>query len=170
MLQDFLNLLPQKPAELSYSFSMCLLPVWLCVKLRDLLKSIFLQLSGKISHAGWNCLQTCIFRIAMHSNIQTSAKCNIPSRLLLDTCRCSVDWIYRCIILNTILRLWLLLPLLFCPFEFRESLFDIPSNSRTLDIAVVHFILRVISMEMGLIFSMLYSVKQHSGIPVADYF
>lgn len=30
---------------------------------------------------------------------------------------------------------------------------------------VVHFILRVIIMEIGLIFSILYSVKQHSGIP-----
>lgn len=66
--------------------------------------------------------------------------------------------------LKDILHLWLLLPLLFCPFEFRKSLSDIPSNSRTLDIVVVYFIPRVISMEIGLIFSILYTVKQHSGI------
>lgn len=144
---------------------MCLLPLWLCVKLHDLFKSVFLQLPRKISHAGWNCLQSCIFRIAIHSNIQASAKCSIPSRFVLVTCRCSVDWIFRCTISKTILHLWLLLPLFFCPFEYRKSLSDIPSNSRTLDIVVMHFVLRVISMEIGLIFSMLYSVKQYSGIP-----
>lgn len=150
---------------------MCLLPLWLCIKLHDLLKFIFLQLSGKISHAGWNCLQTGIFRIAIHNNMQASIKCNIPSRFLLDTCRCSVDWICGCIIWYTILHLWLLLPLLFCPFEFRKSLSDIPSNSRTLDIVVVHFIPRVISMKIGL-FSLCFILSSsiQGSLNTADFF
>lgn len=40
----------------------------------------------------------------------------------------------------------------FFSFWIQKNLSDIPSNSRTLDNVVVHFIPRIISMEIGLFF------------------